>query len=122
MDLRQFIIRRNKNGNKLVNIQRSSNMYRNNHGQQMIRVKTTNKFGAIHTRYISCEDIIECTFKACHDIPNYIDNRTRFLHGITVHQAFTYFAFVDDDRRVRKYKLADLKYDLNLGRIRIMNK
>jgi hypothetical protein len=115
MDIRQFILRRNTNGRETVNMHRMAYM------KGTICIKSNNSSGSVHTRFISSDDIIECTFKTCHDIPNYIDNRTRFLHGISVQQAFTYFAFVDDDQKIRKYKLADLKYDLNLGRIRIIS-
>ena len=77
---------------------------------------TKNGHGAKHTKFIYPEQRIKLG-NTSENAGNYIDMRTRFLHGTTVEEALNMFTFVDENNHVRKYNISDLKYDIKTGRI-----
>lgn len=82
-------------------------------------MKTKNASGAVHTTFIYSDHVIKKTDKICGRSKNYIDDRTKYLDGLTIKEALSSY-LLDADKVMSRYTISDLKYDIKIGRIQII--
>ena len=91
-----------------------------------IAIHEKTPLGATHTRFSYFEDknpqadeLIIVNTKYTPRGGNYIDARCRDLDGMSVYYALEEYYYVDARNVSKKYKMRDLLYDINTGRIMV---
>ena len=82
-------------------------------------MKTKNESGAVHTTFIYLDQVIQKTDKKFGKSNNYIDDRTKYLDDLTIKEALSSY-LLDADKVMSRYTISDLKYDIKMGRIKII--
>ena len=82
-------------------------------------MKTKNAHGAVHTTFIYLDQVIQKTDKKFGKSNNYIDDRTKYLDGLTIKEALSSYV-LNDKNVLTRYTISDLKYDIKIGRIKII--
>jgi len=81
-------------------------------------------FGATHKRFTYLEDnkprkLVIVNTKHTQYGGNYIDARCRYLDNMSVYYALEKYYYVNAKNVTKKYKMKDLLYDINTGRIMV---